>query len=190
MGSVNILIKKIKRVIIPLVSTALTLNFFQYVIASRFSNTSISIYSYFGDGKWVSHLWFLNNLVIYFLFTLFLYKISLYLRIQKFISTSYLDKINIIYLSLLFPFTFIFVKSLNKFGIPIYNNLFNIFSMYSVLIYYPYFVLGVLFSSSNYINKNFSKKYIVCLYVMLIPLYFLNNYLENNSYNVILTTYL
>jgi len=80
--------------------------------------------------------------------------------------------------------------SLKKLGIPIYYNILNIFSLYGLLIYYPFFILGILFSCSGYIEKNLSNKNLIYLLIVISSLYFLNDYIKSNDYSVIITKYL
>ncbi|MEY8253307.1 MAG: acyltransferase family protein, partial [Colwellia sp.] len=67
---------RIPRVIIPLVATALLLNSVQNLVLYYYYSSDIYLLSaqYWLQGKWLSHLWFLNCLVYYFLISALMYR--------------------------------------------------------------------------------------------------------------------
>ena len=57
---------RIKRIVIPLVTTAITLNTIQILILNYTGWKNIDFETYVLTGGWISHLWFLVNLIVYF----------------------------------------------------------------------------------------------------------------------------
>ncbi len=69
-GTKKFLNIRLPRIIIPLITTALLFNSLQnFIVFHLYSEIpfQLSLSQYLMDGYWVSHLWFLNCLVIYFL---------------------------------------------------------------------------------------------------------------------------
>jgi len=68
-GVKNFFDSRIKRILIPIIVTAITLNSLQTYFLTKSSGIDISIYTYIIKGEWVSHLWFLIDIAIFFLFS-------------------------------------------------------------------------------------------------------------------------
>jgi len=66
-GSAKFLKVRVTRIMIPFVVTALTLNSLQAYVLTQTGWVDFNLTTYLLDGNWVTHLWFLMNLVIYFL---------------------------------------------------------------------------------------------------------------------------
>jgi glucan biosynthesis protein C len=66
---------RIPRILIPLVITAISINSIQNGLLVEYQEASLGLLTidYWLQGKWVSHLWFLNCLIYYFLFAAILY---------------------------------------------------------------------------------------------------------------------
>ena len=158
--------KKIKRIIIPLISTAFTLNIVQYLIVSRIQHRRFMFYEYFFQGGWVSHLWFLNNLIVYFLITFIFYKIITHRLIPCRLRVESIVKLKIDYLIIIFPVIFVLIKASSRLGVPLYSEIFGFIDVYSLISYYPYFLLGVIMASVNYIESCFVR--IKLIYVLLL----------------------
>ena len=71
-GSQKFLEMRIKRILIPITVTALTLNSLQAYLLTQNGWMEFELLEYIEKGGWVSHLWFLINLVIYFSITIFI----------------------------------------------------------------------------------------------------------------------
>lgn len=78
-GSKVFLKKRLQRIVVPLVTCGLTLNSIQALLLHQYAESKraqfydISTISYWLEGHWVSHLWFLNCLIVYFLIAALLY---------------------------------------------------------------------------------------------------------------------
>jgi peptidoglycan/LPS O-acetylase OafA/YrhL len=75
----NFLLKRISRLLIPLVFIAFTLNILQAYILTSSGWKDYTISTYFSNGDWIQHLWFLINLIAY---TLTAYLFIKYFKIQ------------------------------------------------------------------------------------------------------------
>lgn len=166
--SVKAFIKtKFQRIFIPLLVTILTLNLLQFFILENADNHSFTYYNFLMSGGWLSHLWFLINLLVYF---------SLAATITYFFSgiikkisplTVLLDKTPIKLLLLLLPVFSIMIISLNKIGVPLYAIYFNAIDVYQIVAYLPYFTFGVLLFNSKTLLSKFSNVHFSSLLILL-----------------------
>ncbi len=163
---------RLKRIIIPVISTALTLNVLQAVILDHYGWQPFKLNAYFLQAGWVSHLWFLNNLIIYFICAAGMFFI--FNRLLPFLKEGIKKVIDFIFslpmviILLCLPFSQIIILSLNKIGFPLYSNLFGIFEIYSLLSYLPYFIFGALLSIKNSYLTRFSNMNIFLLISLII----------------------
>ncbi len=149
---------RLKRIVIPLFFTALTLNSLQTILLSQTNWLDFNLGHYLLEGRYISHLWFLTNLIVYFLVTAFLFSLTggfFSIIVNKVVKLS--DGLPVILIVLTMPFFPILIMSLNKFGFPLYSNLYGVFDTYSILIYAPYFVLGMLLSTNKVLLHRFSS---------------------------------
>jgi len=146
---------RMKRIIIPLVVTALTLNSLQAIILVLTGFREIDIGEYLLDGGWVSHLWFLNNLIIYFLVAAVLATLfSKYHGVIGKLRPNQSLSLPLIVVMGMMPIVSVVILGLNKIGFPLYSGILGVFSTFSTLIYLPYFVFGcVLAVNSNLLHK-------------------------------------
>lgn len=138
---------RLVRIALPMIVTGCTLNLLQSYLLGRFGLVEFSLNWHFLEGNWVSHLWFLRNLVIYFLVSaLFVIVLDSYRTpINNFIK-SVTDKINILVIMLILPTAFIVFLVLNQLGFPLYGRwFFDTIKMYQLIYYLPYFLVGILF---------------------------------------------
>lgn len=140
---------RLKRIAIPLLVTALTFNSVQ----AYFLNTSgfriFNAKDYFLDGGWVSHLWFLNNLIIYFsVAALLAWFLETPIRKLGNFIASIFTKIPLFLIVLFMPLTAIIILASNKIGFPLYSSLLGVFNTYDLLIYAPFFVFGSILAAN------------------------------------------
>lgn len=156
---------RLKRILIPLFTTALTLNIAQAVLLKG-SDWKI----YYLDGGWISHLWFLWNLVFYF---------SLVFVMVKFFKKYFnflLQKIDEILLRL--PLFILFLLpslsiALLVIGKILPDTVLGI-EISSVLYYFPYFLFGILLMEKEKLLNEFSNiKPLISISISIIA-YFLS----------------
>lgn len=134
-GLSNTLRVRIARLFIPMIVVGITLNSFMNMLSvnREFANGI----EYIMQGQWLGHLWFLGNLIVYYIVSL---PILLYMsRLdEKLLSNK---KVLIVSLFL----TPIFSSIITFLGRKIYSGIF-IFITFKLLYYYfPFFLLGMLF---------------------------------------------
>ena len=152
---------RLKRIFIPLIATALTLNSIQYVILSRFGWKQFDFQNYIYTGGWVSHLWFLINLFIYFVLSYFFVRIF---RKYNYISSlsltqglrSYCQKKSVVIILFMLPFFTLLLLGAGKLGFPLYANILGFIDIYSLAMYFPYFLFGIYLKYDNKLLNKFS----------------------------------
>jgi len=131
---------KFFRIGLPLISSVLLLNSVQILILNNTGWLSFNLNTYFEQSLWKGHLWFLINLLVYFVFSALTYHL-----IEKFIL-KYKNK-NIYFpppiLLFLLPMATIVLLASHKIGIPIYKNLGGVFTVYELIYYAQFFCFGI-----------------------------------------------
>jgi len=149
----NFLIKRIRRLLLPLMTIALTLNLLQAYILVGTGWKDYSISTYISEGIWISHLWFLINLIVY---TIISYIFIRYFKAQtKKILLFIIDKMNNISIYVvLFILPIISIALLASFKlIPGYIYGINI---YAILSYTPFYLFGILLMLNKTLLNKFS----------------------------------
>lgn len=151
---------RLKRLAIPLVSAAIILNSLQSLLLIEHGWLTTSLEQYLAKGMYISHLWFLINLIFYFLFTAFLFSMLQKLPIIK-ATLSFFCKIvvrvPILLIIVLLPLVSICVLALNKVGFPLYSHYLGFVNVYSLLTYLPFFAFGLLLRFSEGLLAQFSN---------------------------------
>jgi glucan biosynthesis protein C len=145
-----------KRLLVPSLFAGLTIQFIHpaaiYLVEQGSLNGFLSNFpyqNYFLQGGWIEHLWFLNNLFVYY--TIY----YLALKAFKNFTVKPIGLNNLWWLFGLF-FGLVFVSQLVIMAIaeklPVY--IFSFIATYKFLLYLPYFVVGLLlFSNKELLNK-------------------------------------
>ena len=148
----------LQRIIIPLIAVALTLNIFQIIILEYANWNQFDLVQYIFLGGWISHLWFLINLIVYFAMTAILVALinSPRIMIGRHITNIFMS-IPLSAIILIMPIISIFFIGLNKVGFPLYSDFMGIFKTFSLLKHLPYFYFGVVLASNINILYRFSN---------------------------------
>ena len=145
---------RMQRLLFPMISTALTLNVLQTYLLNRHRPNAVSVADFALNGGWVSHLWFLINLILYFLLAAaFVYA---YRRMGSVWAVSLLKRIGQIpfwVALLLLPGFWLFARAIGKAGVPIHANFFGFIHVSSLIYYLPYFLFGVALRLSDEIRE-------------------------------------
>jgi len=174
---------RIKRVFIPIIVTAITLNSLQAYILTQFNGVDRTIYSYIIEGKWISHLWFLIDLAIFFLLTYIAVKFfdSTIKKISYFFNMIF-EKVGLyiilFFLSILILILVILFSVLSPY---IYNKIIDI---KSIFVYFPFFILGTLLFSNQKIFKNFIQIPIISTLLMVISFTYFSIYFIESTSNI------
>lgn len=160
---------RIKRLVIPFIATALTLNSIQAYVLDYTGWQRFELASYLLNGDYVGHLWFLVNLVIYFLFAALvaMFMGPIFSRLSPFIKRA-LKHTPVLILILLLPITNIVILSLNKIGFPLYTTYFGVVDVASILMYSPFFILGTLLALDYKIIERVCKTSPLALFIFII----------------------
>lgn len=145
---------KLCRIAIPFICVLLLINWPQHVLIANLitSSTDWQVKSH----SLVGHLWFLVNLLFYFLLYVLFH--GFVVKLSKALNTDERPIQSLIGLSIIStPLIYLFILALNKFGIPLYKQIPIIGSLYSLLAYFDYFLFGVMLSVFG------ASKTLVCL---------------------------
>ena len=153
LGAKKFFDSRIKRIFIPIIVTALTFNSLQAYILTQFNGNDITLHTYLLEGKWISHLWFLIDLAIFFILTYIattLFK-STIKKINHFFNLVF-EKTGVHTVLLLISFIILTLVILFSILSPyLYNKIINI---KSIFFYFPFFTLGILlFSNQKFFHR-------------------------------------
>jgi glucan biosynthesis protein C len=186
------IINKSQRILLPIVSTVLTLNLLQSYLLSIVNKVDFSIAHFFSSGEWVSHLWFLLNLIFYFCLVALLGLITsenFKENFQK--KINYIVKIPLPLILLTLPLLSIVIIGLNKLEVPLYSDIYNVITLYKILSYLPYFLFGMIIYCSKELLDKFTSINITVLLTFLIIGAYINRYIEvdNTMLNSVIQVY-
>lgn len=161
---------RFKRLAIPFFFTALTVNTVQALILNQSHWQYFEVMPYLHEGQYISHLWFLVVLLIYFLLT------AIGFAIFRPVSKPWVTAMNTVLARLpvsvllfLLPVLSLEFLSLNKIGVPIYSNVYGLIDTYELIHYLPYFLFGLILASEPRFFQRFCQyKLSVALTAILI----------------------
>lgn len=146
---------RMKRILVPLLATALTLNTVQALLLDSTGWKAFDLGSYIGEGRWVSHLWFLENLLVYFaaVYAILTFAARPVRRIAQTVSRIAL-RMPMVGLLLLLPLISMLILALPWVGFPLYFTAFGVWDTFSLLIYAQFFAFGgLLFVSRDFMDR-------------------------------------
>lgn len=154
----NFLKRRVQRLAIPLISTALLLNSLEISVLVHDGWQKLTLHEYFLDGVWVSHLWFLINLLVYTCGAVILYA---YLREPVHYLGGCLGKLissmPMVLLFALMPIYTLALLATNKVGFPLYANLAGLIDFYTLLYFLPFFIFGTVLGAKRECLTRFEK---------------------------------
>jgi len=176
---------RLKRIIIPLIVTGITLNTLQVMILSNTKFYQFELWNYVSQGHWLSHLWFLVNLIVYFLIAATLSKFisSIIKIIGRKLQIVFLS-MPIILITFFMPLLSIVILGLNKAGFPLFSNYLGVFYIYDLLIYTPYFIFGAVLASNFELLHRFSKINPLSITFILIIAILVNKYILLTQFGI------
>lgn len=130
---------KLLRIGVPFLSVLIVINLPQYIFLDFLLGTTLL--EQINTNSLVGHLWFLVNLLAYFLLYAILHSSinGINSLIQNVPATM-----AIIFIILFLPLAYLGLLALNKFGIPIYRDMPILGSFYQLFSYFDYFIIGTL----------------------------------------------
>ncbi|MDN3652435.1 acyltransferase family protein [Thalassotalea ponticola] len=149
---------RLTRLVIPLISAIVILNTVQTLILSNGGWYQLNWSRYISQGDYIYHLWFLVNLLCYFLLFFIASLVVNRLGVQplKWL-THCLAKIDFILVIILLPIISLSILMLPSIGLPIYWKLFGVIDFYSLLHYAPYFLFGLFLASKDDLLERFTS---------------------------------
>jgi len=183
---------RMKKILIPLFVTGITLNSIQATILANTGFYDFEIWDYLSNGKWTSHLWFLINLVVYFIgAALVSYFLSKPIKIINNFCNRLFLLIPLTIIIVIMPTISIMIYGLNKIGFPLYSNYYGVFDVFSICIYLPYFMFGALLGGNYESLYKFSKSNFKITILLLLGSVFASKLIivSSNTYYMIISTY-
>jgi glucan biosynthesis protein C len=141
---------RMTRIAVPLLVTALTVNSLQAFLLATTGWHSFSLMDYLQRGEWVSHLWFLVNLLIYFTIASVVasWCPDLIERAGRLAQAAFLSVPTAFWLFIL-SLSAVAVKTAGHFGVPIDALVWGFVDAESLLLYLPFFVFGAFLASDR-----------------------------------------
>jgi glucans biosynthesis protein C len=180
-GSTGFLPRRLLKIGVPLLATALTLNIAEdYALAFKAGSvSSIREYltsglfaTFWSDGRWQSHLWFLTYLLIYHLGFAGLARLVYSIRAPKKKDPDAYPSMWLSALQIYVLAGLCLLPSALAYLAPIaWYKLFNLFSLYQIAFYLPYFCFGVLAYSDRIQFEAFCKFRALDLPVLFLAVY-------------------
>lgn len=160
---------RIVRLLVPLIVTAVTLNSLmtillanygmtdRTILAANYGMTEFTLRNYLLEGGWVFHLWFLVNLIVYFLFAALLASFAArsMAKIGRQIG-RWILAFPILIVLLLLPFMTIAIYASKRVGLPLESDWLGIFSVNLLILHAPYFIFGAVLASDDKLLPKFS----------------------------------
>ncbi|MCK4507223.1 MAG: acyltransferase family protein [Desulfuromonadales bacterium] len=144
-----------ERILIPLVTTALTLNSIQAVLLDKSGWRSFNLYEYVHNGLWHTHLWFLNYLLLYYIIAYLASKlISVFGEKWRLPMGDHIDRLPRMTVFLL-PILTILLIGIARLAASIQNPFFGVFPLFKLAFYAQFFVFGILLSWRKHLLHKF-----------------------------------
>lgn len=159
---------RLARIAIPLVTTIFTLNIAMYYLLACTGWTELSLSTFFSSGRYINHLWFLVDLIYFFLITALLHHWGIIQKLVTVVSSIKIFKY-IPFWALIFalPFVTLGIMFLNKLGVPIYTYKYGLFAPYSLLYNFVFFSFGYAISMRREIYHSFTGLNPICSGIFL-----------------------
>jgi len=173
--------KRIYRVGIPLIIVAIVINSLQeYILLKNGWVDGFNLYTYIVNGEWKHHLWFLINLIVYFFFILLVKK---YIFMMDKNIGKWTSNIPIILILFILPiFTVILLVIAKIYPIR------GIINSSDILMYLPFFIIGVFFKNNKNLMYRFENIPIyISLSITIVSIYVFETYTGKIQGNIWLT---
>jgi len=148
---------RLSRIVVPLVFVLLTLNLLQSIFL-EYIGARPPLSEYIQSGGYVAHLWFLINLVVYFLVASVVALVITPFATTITKATEFVfSKIPMLIFIFLLPLLSIFITGLLAVGFPLYANYGGFFSVFIIMSYTPFFVFGAAIAIHKDTLQKFSS---------------------------------
>ena len=149
---------RLKRIGIPLLVTAASLNTAQALLLNAYGWKSDTLADYVTKGRWVYHLWFLIDLLVYFVlaYLLLVFARGALSRIGR-VASALMRAVPMYVVLLGLPICNLAVLALGRLGVPLYSKPLGIFDTAGILGYLPYFAFGGLLLARPRVLERFVR---------------------------------
>lgn len=166
-GSKSFLKNKVIRILLPLFTTAVTLNvfetYFRHIIKNDVPDFEWFLFNIlpksFLNGEWDHHLWFLIYVFIFFTLSVFIFQLisnkdsNIYKITKKVLATIRPNGLFIF----LFPTATIMILGIGKFLPFTYIKIFNLFTIIDLMYWFPFFLFGMWLFIDEKLQDEFMK---------------------------------
>ncbi|MCP3178143.1 acyltransferase family protein [Desulfuromonas sp. KJ2020] len=165
-GLRKFLINRLKRLLLPMLFCGICLNTVMNLFSNEYDGNLNFVFNvnYWLGGAWISHLWFIANLLVYvaLLSIIFFYKnIFNKLNLEN-------KKINLFAIFILVPTaSFLLVRIGWRLPDWPFGEKFIIFNVSNIFYYFPYFALGIVFYKNKRLYQSIFKYYYLFLFVSI-----------------------
>jgi len=174
----NFLTRRLSRLLIPLVTVAVTLNTLQAFVLTETGWKEYWTFEYLSKGGWIQHLWFLINLAAYTVISFVLAsRLKARTRSVLLTLTSYAKRVPMSVVLALLPFLSILVLVVDK-VIPVYLLGIN---LNQILWYMPFFFFGILISLDRELLLRFTNLSPLLTVTVTIVAFALGNHFESHT---------
>jgi glucan biosynthesis protein C len=145
---------RVSRILIPLITTALTLNSLQAWILTKSGWMDMTLSAYLREGGWVTHLWFLINLLLYFILA------ALFVLLFKKKFFNLLRQIDTLLLKVPFAFILLFLLPSSIILFLAIGQVYPIRAIINTSLifnYMPFFFFGMLLFSHQKLLQKFTE---------------------------------
>lgn len=156
-GNAYFLRSRIKRILLPLLVCALSLNVLQAILLHHFGWITEDVTTYLLNGGWVQHLWFLLDLFIFVVLLSLAYSIAPVRQLGRYLNNAAVKWLPLPLFIALLPLYGLLLVTLNRLGLPMYHSWLGITDLYEVLYNLPFFVFGLMLYSNAGWLRQFSK---------------------------------
>lgn len=148
---------RIKRLVIPLLTTALTLNVLQAWLLNVTHWRSIGFADFFLRGEWLQHLWFLVDLLLY-VSVLSLATTYGRSRASSRALRSLCERVPFVLLLAALPLLQVLFAAPGTLGLPVHRELIGTMTFLTLTQYLPFFAVGALAYSKEKFFDKFSSQ--------------------------------
>ncbi|MBW8191628.1 acyltransferase family protein [Neiella marina] len=146
-----------ERLLVPFFTVAIVINTGQSLLLDASGWRELEWASYLMRGQYVSHLWFLINLMIYFTVIALFAKLfgRIFYGIGHRLEVACM-RLPMVIILLLLPFASIAVLATNHLGFPLYAEYYGVIKLYSLLKFLPFFLFGIVLALNKELLARFA----------------------------------
>jgi glucan biosynthesis protein C len=160
---------RLTRIAVPLVVTALTVNSLQAYLLAAAGWHPFVVTGYLRQGEWVSHLWFLLNLLVYLTIATVVgtWCPDLIERVARLAQAVFLSVPTLSWLFFL-PLFAVVVKTAGHLGAPIYVMLWGDVDVFSLVSYLAFFSFGALLARDRALPQRLASINLIATFGIMI----------------------